>query len=210
MYPKISLFSFLPPFVRNCKEFKYITDIEDFEIECFWELLKKESDNFFIKSSDEDGIKRYENMLKICPKRNDTIEDRITKALLKINENTPFTLRWLKARLADICGIGGFDVVLERNDYIINVEIALAKKDKYEIVESLLNRICPANLIINILNKLNKHLTLHSFAHSQMNKKSHYQLRNEALVMNFTLNNFSYGEIESQTYYQLESEIWRV
>lgn len=59
------------------------------------------------------------------------------------------------------------------------IRVMLKVKQNYDDVETLLNRIVPENLVLDLSLMYNQHQTLAAFTHAQLAAYTHYFLRNE-------------------------------
>jgi hypothetical protein len=177
MYER-KLIEYIPHILRDVKEYKAIlTDGEEPEISSLWDALDNAMNDQFIQDATENGISRWENMLKISPKATATLDERRFTILTKINEQLPFTITSLKEQLNSLCGADGYSVELDANAYKLKVLIGLEVQSKYDDVVALLKRVVPANLIIETQLKYNQHQYLNNFKHSSISEHTHGEIR---------------------------------
>ena len=140
---------YFPDVVANAKEFKQLANIENDEFKLIWQIACKSFYNTFVYSADLQGIKRWEQMLKIIPKNTESIEDRRTNILVKINSMLPYTIRRLKQILHLKYGTDNAIPVINEYELLIkfNPEILL----NANLLRALLRSIIPANLIYKVL-----------------------------------------------------------
>ena len=65
--------------------------------------------------------------------------------------------------------------------YQLIVKIGLAAKNNFSDVESLLDRVVPQNMVVNLLQLYNTHAGLGRFTHAQLAAYTHDRLRNEVM-----------------------------
>lgn len=111
----------------------------------------------------------------------DASSGRRFRILTKATEQRPFTLRRLKELMTTLCGEDGFTVAMVGSTFTLTVRVMLKVKQNYDDVETLLNRIVPENLILDLSLMYNQHQTLAAFTHAQLAAYTHYFLRNEVL-----------------------------
>ena len=87
----------------------------------------------------------------------------------------------LKELMTTLCGEDGFTVTMVGSTFTLSVRVMLTAKQNYDDVETLLNRIVPENLILDLSLMYNQHQTLAAFTHAQLAAYTHYFLRNEVL-----------------------------
>ncbi len=173
---------YLPPILRPVRELRAICAGQQAVLEDVWAAVEAALDDQFIQDARESGIARRERILQIAPKGTDTLEDRRFRVKARMNEQLPFTLPALRQQLADLCGPAGYTVALDRGAYLLTVRVALTAKSNFDDVGALLERVAPANIVIDLDLKYNQHGTLAGFSHGQLAAYTHDQLRNEVLT----------------------------
>lgn len=167
--------------MQQFREMKQIMNTEQEEIELIYNYLDKVLSNQFISTSDIDGIKRYEKLINITAPTTDSLEDRRFRILARYNEQLPYTMRVLHNQLANLCGSNGYTVALNNNEYTLTIKVALTAKNNFNDVSNLLDRVVPANLVINLSLLYNKHEKLSTYTYEQLSAYTHEQLREEVL-----------------------------
>ena len=175
------LMDYLPRFLQEIREFQAIANTEQPEFADLWDNLDDVLDDQFIGTATENGIARWENMLQIQPKASDSLEERRFRIMTRVNEQLPYTITGLRRQLETLCGAGNYEAVLNSGAYTLYVKVGLAAKKNYDDVEAMVNRMVPANLIVNITLKYNQHMTLGAYTHQQLAAYTHDELRNEVL-----------------------------
>jgi len=173
------LINYLPYIVRDYAEFQGITEAEQPEFETAWDSADDLLDNQFISTAGNMGLSRWEKILEITPKGTDTLEDRRFRILTRLNEELPYTLPQLRNILETLCGEGNYSA--DVTDYTLLVKVGVAAKKNFEDVETLLERVAPANLILTVQQLFNIHQTLAGFTHAQLAYYTHSELRTEEL-----------------------------
>lgn len=151
------------------------------EFDLLYNKINKTLHNMFILDLDADGCARYESFLGIIPRGDDTLEDRRFRILTMYKSNAPYTLLYLKRSLEVLCGEGNVEIVLDADNYNVQIWIGLASKNQYDTAYKLVKQMLPCNLTLNYALKYNQHSTLHGFTHAQLANYTHYQIRNEVL-----------------------------
>ncbi len=151
---------YYPNVLANAAEFKLIAKLENAEFKSVWQEACKWFLNTFVYDTDLQGIKRWEDMLKIIPPKEATLEDRRNTVLMRINTMLPYTIRRLRQILNAVYG-ENFATVSTNKDYELWVSIDNRIILKTPGMRTLLRAIIPANLIIKILQELNADLFLY-------------------------------------------------
>ena len=152
---------YYPNVIANADEFKQLAILENEEFESIWEVLFKWFKNRFVSEADLEGVRRWEQMLKIIPSKEATLEDRKQFILRRINTILPYTIRRLQQILNAVYG-DDFAVVSTNKKYELWVDIDNRIILKTPSMRTLLRAIIPANLIIKILQELNADLFLYA------------------------------------------------
>lgn len=174
-----SLLQYLPRYMQGFQELQQIMGAEQPEIDRLWTAADKALADQFIPDATEYGVSRWEIMLGLSHKATDTLEERKFRILAQLNQELPYTVKGLEQMLTNLCGVGGFSVVLTAAQYQIEVKLALSNGSNYREVEQLLNRVVPANLKRVITIMYNPNAGLAKFTHAQLSAYTHNQLRSE-------------------------------
>ena len=180
MYER-NLIEYLPENLREVKEnHAILTMAEQPEMVNLWDAMDDVLNDQFILDATENGVSRYEAIMKIAPKANQTLDDRKFAVLTKNNEQPPYTFAALKKKLELLCGEDGYSVTRDVKNKVLTVRVALTSKNNYGDVETLLERIVPANMVIDLSLMYNQHKMYEKYTHEQLhNNFTHEQLRNE-------------------------------
>lgn len=175
------IINYLPDILKEVKEIKAITDIEQDEIKELWDSFKGTMNEQFINTSTEYGISRWENILKITPKGTETLQVRKLRILTRLSTQLPYTCEKLKQQLDAICGSTGYKMTLESDIYTLTVRVMLTGKYAFNSVDNLLKNVCPANLFIDLSLLYNQHSTLAAFTHAKLSNYTYEQIRSEVI-----------------------------
>lgn len=179
MIREVDLVSYLPPFMAEFKEIMATLEAENPEFVLVWEAADRVLQNEFIETSDEYGISRWERILGAFPKTTDTLENRRFHVMSRINETRPFTIPQLKNILQTLCGKNNYSVKVSECTLIIR--IGLTSKNNFNDVEALIEKISPANMVVDLSLAYNQHQTVQAMTHSQLAEMTHYDIRNETM-----------------------------
>ena len=106
----VRLLDYLPPFLREYREFGAIANAEEPELQRFSTMSLKLLKNQFILTADEDGIAEFEKILGITPQSNEPLESRRSRVMSRWFSEIPYTLQTLILKLKALCGEGNFSV----------------------------------------------------------------------------------------------------
>ena len=178
----MELLEYLPDFMAGFKEIQAMVKAEQPDISAAIQAVREAPDDFFITTLSPSGAKRWEKMLDLPVQESAPIADRRFRILTKATEQRPFTLRRLKDLMTTLCGEDGFTVAMVSSTFTLTVRVALEARQNYDDVDTLLNRIVPENLILDLSLMYNQHQTLSVFTHAQLAAYTHNQLRNEVFT----------------------------
>lgn len=139
---------YLPEFVSSIKEFQELDQTISVELDELRNKLQQIQSNQFIETSNDEGLKRYEQMLKIA-----TVNDmdmRRFNILSKYNSTIPFTITWLTNMLNAIVGKGDFLLHINYNTYTLTISIMSSKEHLIPTLYRDLRKKIPCNLVLNI------------------------------------------------------------
>lgn len=184
MIREVNLISYLPLFIQKFKEIAEALNAENAEFENAWKAVDAAFSDLCLFTATERGIARREKMLGIQPKVLENLAERRFTLLSKINVKTPFTKSMLSEQLETLCGKGNYNVEIDYDAYTVNVLVGLVAKNSFDDVADLLERFIPANMVINLGLKFNRHDMFKSITNGQLKQYTHSQLRNEVLNTN--------------------------
>lgn len=176
------ILKYIPPVIRDYKEYKAIAIALNPELNLLWQAIEDTLNDQFILDATENGIKRRESILKIIPKDTDTLDERKFRLIARENEKLPYTYRALQQRLINLCGADGYSLEVNNSTFTIKVRVALTNKSNYDDVSILIDKMAPENMIIDLSLLYNQHSTLAKFTHAQLSAYTQSQIRNEVLV----------------------------
>lgn len=143
------LLDYLPLQLQEIREYRGILDAlqDQFEkLDRQIDYVLKES---VIMTAEDYGLGRWETMLKITPKKSDTVEERRFRILSKLMAKLPYTYRQLENLLDELCGPGNYMIDLDPDAYVLEVSLWAESSSNYLAMCALLERIVPANLFLN-------------------------------------------------------------
>lgn len=179
MYER-NLIEYLPPFERDIKEFDAIlTKGEQPEMVSLWESVDNVLNDQFIMDATENGVSRLEKIMKIVPKANETLDARKFTLLTKTSEQRPFTIVALEKQMEALCGKGDYEIIRDVVAKTLHVKVGLAAKSNFNDVSKLLERIVPANMIIDLTLKYKQYGAVGTYTHEALKSFTHDDIRNE-------------------------------
>lgn len=155
MAKEVDLLSYWMPILRELKEFKEIANTEEVELTYLLEAIDNTLNNMFIETADENGIKRFEDMMGIYPDEEADLDLRRINVQLKWNNTASYTDKELYNSLLMFCGSeDNFSIVNNYEEYLIDITTGLGVRDSFDTVTKFLKEVLPCNLVINLKNVL--------------------------------------------------------
>lgn len=146
MSRKIDLLQYLPPYPKSFAELQAIADSETPEMQAALDETDVFTGNQYIKSCNEKGVARYEQMLRIYPDAQDTLQRRVLRVFVKWTDSLPYTRRTLKQRLDALCGSGAYELDIDYAQRTLEINLLQEALDCWEDVLVTLREMIPANM----------------------------------------------------------------
>ena len=159
MIREVNLLSFLPEFVQEYREIKHIMNSEQPEIQKLEDETEIIKNNQFIFSCDIDGIARFENLLGITPKPDDTLDARKSRVITRWNDSIPYTYKGLKEKLNVMCGEGNYLLIPSFNEYGLEIVVSLPLSGQADELDYMLSYMIPANIVVTSRNNMVRTMT---------------------------------------------------
>ena len=147
---EVNLIGYLPPVLQNVEEFKVIFGAEDEEIKNLYTALENLLKDQFVHEATENGIKRWERILKIIPSTADTLDMRRFEILNRLNIKIPYTITMLRNKIQALYG-NDCSITYISDVYTLNVIVPNITDKELANLKSMLDVIVPANLVVNII-----------------------------------------------------------
>lgn len=141
---------YYPDVIANAKEFKQLAILENDEFKSIWQVACKWFQNTFVYKADLQGIKCWEDMLKLIPKSTETLEDRRVNILVKLNSMLPYTIRRLQ-QILDIRYGENNAIAITTKEYELLIDFNNEIELNIGSMRAILRCIIPANLIFKII-----------------------------------------------------------
>ncbi len=170
--------AYWPDFLAQLQEFQALGSAQDGAIETLETTLRTAGDYFYVETLPTQGLSRWESILGLASGTGLDIEDRRFRLLTYMIPQTPFTITRLHELLDELCGADGYSIAWS-DGYTLEVRVALASKLAYSSVAALLERVTPANLLLDMSLLYNNHLTLETATHGMLTAFTHQEIKEE-------------------------------
>ncbi len=153
MIRDVDLVSYLPPFMRDYKELVETLEAENPEFRLAWNATDGILKNRFISTADEYGISAFEKMLGIYPPEGESLESRRARVQNRWFNLTPYTVRVLCVKLAEL--LGGSHLFTVRPDfedhYGLELTMYFLDDGRMEEAKHLLAGVVPLNIVTTLV-----------------------------------------------------------
>ncbi len=175
------LIEWLPDFLHGYKELKVINEAEDIQFDKLDANIGVAFDNQFVVTANEYGIARFENILGITPKADETLEDRRFKVLGRLSSQLPYTETTLHQYLEALCGSDGYELEVDCENSKISVRVSLKAMNMFNDIKELVENVIPVNLLLELSQKYNRYKTFISMKYSEVAQFTFKELRERML-----------------------------
>lgn len=176
-----NILDYLPEVFQVVKEIKAYADAMNPELATLWLGVDDAYNDQFLYTMTENGISRWEKMLKISPMGTDTLEDRRFRVINRLNAQLPYTYRMLEAHLIQMCGANGYTMKYDKDTWTLTIKIALTSKKQFDEILALVNQMIPLNIVLDYDLLYNSHNVLSAFTHAELSAYTYGALRNEVI-----------------------------
>ena len=181
---KQTLREYLPAFFGEIRELCVLLDCFESELLLLEQALTQQIANQFLYggSMDEAGVNRWQQALRLeLPGM--AAEDKLFEIKSRMLEQRPYNRRQVRHMLARLCGEDGFYLYENQAEKTVVVKLALSRKNQYNSVLALLERVLPAHMVI-LASEYNTYGNLNqsSLTHQQLAVYSHEQIQTEDFI----------------------------
>ena len=142
--------SHLPVMVKDLQEFQKLGAVEG-------QILLEEGAakdrlirNQWIQTADRSGLLRLAKIMAFLGAETMETEALRAEMLLRWNSSSIYTRFHLADWLDTCCGTGTYMIVMDQENYRLQLVLGLQVKEKKEFLEKQLRRVIPANLVLDV------------------------------------------------------------
>lgn len=173
----ISPIKYLPELLQPIQDFQGLNDAYKAELKDLYEACAALFDDQFISTASETILAKWENHLGILPNATDTLDERRFRILAKINETPPYTERYLKNKLVELCSDGEFELEIDIPNYTVRVGVTVNSLANTGTINAWLRELLPANLLLSVYQVLARHYELAGLTHNDLSHYTHNQIK---------------------------------
>lgn len=181
MAREVDFLGYLPQIFKEIEEIQVVAHVETPILNGLWQKIEEILKDQFIVTATDSGLSRQEKMLKLIVPATDTTETRRFRLLTRYQEQAPYTNKVLKQLLDSLLGEGKY--FYERNvaEKWVKVKLELTVKGQFEVVELMLERITPQNMMLTVELRYNTWGKIKQFTWGQLKTKTWGQIKEEVL-----------------------------
>ena len=173
----ISPIKYLPELLQPIQDFQGLNDAYKAELKDLYEACAVLFDDQFISTASETILAKWENHLGILPNATDTLDERRFRILAKLNDTPPYTERYLKNKLIELCSDGEFELEIDIPNYTVRVGVTVSSLANTETINAWLRELLPANLLLSVYQVLARHYELVGLTHNDLSHYTHNQIK---------------------------------
>lgn len=181
MSREVDILSYLPEVLHEIKELQTVAEMENRSLEDVWTLVENALSNQFVTTIDESGATRFEKMLKLTAGSTETIETRRFRILAKFQEQAPYSWKVLNQLLDSLLGEGKYQLTRSTSDKWVKIKLELTVKREFEVVELLLERVTPQNMILTVEIRYNQWSTVKKVTWGDLINRTWKEVKEEVI-----------------------------
>ena len=208
------LIDYLPPIMQEYEEIQKICNADQLIKDRLWNDIDLTYKDLHLDTQSPHMASMWEKTLNITPLATDSLETRTSRIKAKIQESLPYTYRTLKRLLDSVLSGTEYRLDIDYDNFILSVKARDEGNALLSEVESLIDGIVPAHIIMQIGHLFNTHLFLSSFPNYFLSNFTYKELHESELNKMFesgvgALEQQSIEDIEQLTVKNLENFIAR-
>ena len=151
----VDLWEHLPSFLKKFRELDKLLEAEKPEFQLLVHNGLKLLNNLFILTADEDGLERFEKILKIYPSADDTVETRRKTVMVQWYTKDVYTLKTLRNRIEMLQGNDNVQIVWDDEDnFLLHITTRLDYKGQVDTLAWILECMLPAEVAYDSFNRI--------------------------------------------------------
>jgi hypothetical protein len=160
-----ALTDWLPPVLQPAREYRvFLNDAVQPETDLLWDLTGILRSEQFIETAGENGVSRWEGMMRLLPSGN--LRERKDAVIKRLFETPLFNEKTLHSTLEELCGGERFTVQIDHIRCVLTVGVVPSVP--IEAVSSMLSRRLPANIAFHIEKLYATHRCLRIVRHREL------------------------------------------
>lgn len=146
--------SYIPKIYEEVDEIEAILEVEEPLFEGFEESIEKAFNNTFILKADSEGLKLFENILKIVSTPSESLDFRRFRIINRMSLKPPLTIRWLRSVIDEVVGDEEYTCIMDYPQYTLHVNVMARDRSWYDELYYTLYQSLPANIKLDLSNNV--------------------------------------------------------
>ena len=180
MKQEVDLIQYLPGFLQEIKEFQKLSQSENPEYELLYENIDTLLKNAFISTANLQGIKRWENLLKIAPSKAEP-DERRAAILGKWNRTIPYTITRLYEYLDVLAARSDYHIVVFPSKYQLELMAEDLPLHTMRAMRSLVKAMLPANMLFILADRIFNEIPVPVDVQAELRMRSEFYPRYNVL-----------------------------
>ena len=147
-----------PVIIKEIHDIEQIYKINDKQIADLEYALEQLEKNILPDTMSLEMIEKWEKLLKLFPRSEDSLDDRRLSVKRKISERLPYSYRVIQRRIKELCD-NGFKLWISDDRTEMVVTTSLRAERQIEIIEELLENLLPLNVSYELKNILSRKIS---------------------------------------------------
>lgn len=157
-----------------------INDVQEQELD---ETLDVMDDNIFLDTMNESIIERWEKILGISPRDDDSLEDRRFRVRTFVMERLAYSYRVIVRKLNSLCPYG-YRLEISEDRTELTVSVVIKSKKMIPEIQAMLEDILPLNMIFHVVLLYNSHELIKNYTHEYLSQLTHNEIRESDFYSN--------------------------
>ena len=163
---EVDLKNLLPEWFKSVLDFHELMDTESIELEKLENDLRLVWNNLHIQTADEDTISVFEKRFGIVYHYGETLDYRRARVMQKYNTIVPFTIGFLKSRLAELYSDSGYTLSVNPSTCTITISVTSDRYGAIDLLYDLIWDILPAHIKIISIQQVTNYIAGDIYASS--------------------------------------------
>lgn len=146
-----------PVIIREIPDIVQIYRTNDRQITELDAAMEKLENNILPDTMSQEMLEKWEKLLKLFPRPDDSLDDRRMSVKRKILERLPYSYRVIRRRLKELCE-NGFRFWISDDRTEIEVTTSISSERQMEIIEELLENLLPLNVSYELKNNFSRRI----------------------------------------------------
>lgn len=171
-----------PPHLLRMREGAFMQDVADAFLKEFEAVLDVLDGDLTVDEASVTMIERLENLLKITPTDNETLDERRFAVKAKLYSRPPYTQRTFEERLNELVGTDNHEVKVDYKNNLISIGIYVPTESMNRAVQNLIDEIVPLHIRFNIYQLFNKWIQVKADTWNDLKPYTWKQIKEEQVL----------------------------